>query len=53
VTQCSDSIGTFKSIKLIADIVQASNTGAEIVVDGVVYAPHRIPDVRDLNIDLI
>ena len=51
MTHCSNITGTFNPIKEIAEIVHAANPRAEIVVDGVAYAPHRIPDVTDLNVD--
>ena len=51
MTHCSNITGTFNPIKEIAEIVHAANPRAEIVVDGVAYAPHRIPDVKDLGVD--
>jgi len=51
VTHCSNITGTFNPIKEIAKNVHAANPRAEIVVDGVAYAPHRIPDVQDLDVD--
>jgi selenocysteine lyase/cysteine desulfurase len=51
VTHCSNVTGTFNPIKEIAKLVHSANPRAEIVVDGVAYAPHRIPDVRDLDVD--
>lgn len=32
-------------------MVHAANPRAEIAVDGVAYAPHRMPDVKDLDVD--
>lgn len=32
-------------------MVHAANSRAEIVVDGVSYAPHRMLDVQDLDVD--
>jgi len=51
VTHCSNIIGTFNPIKDIAALVHAANRRAEIVVDGVAYAPHRMLDVQDLDVD--
>ena len=51
VTHCSNITGTFNPIKDIASLVHAANPRAEIAVDGVAYAPHRIPDVKDLDDD--
>lgn len=51
VTQCSNILGTFNPIKEIAAEVHAAGPRAEIVVDGVSYVPHRMPDVRDLDVD--
>jgi len=51
VTHCSNITGTFNPIKEIAQLVHAANPRAEIVVDGVSYAPHRLVDVRELGVD--
>ena len=51
VTHCSNITGTFNPIKEIAEAVHSANPRAEIVVDGVAYAPHRFPDVKDLDVD--
>ena len=48
-TQVSNIDGHINSIKEWSDIVHQH--GAEICVDGVAYAPHRLPDVQDLDVD--
>jgi selenocysteine lyase/cysteine desulfurase len=51
VTHCSNILGTLNPIKEIAAEVHAAGPRAQIVVDGVAYVPHRLPDVRDLDVD--
>jgi selenocysteine lyase/cysteine desulfurase len=51
VTHCSNITGTLNPIKKVAAIVHATNPHAEIVVEGVAYAPHRMVDVQDLDVD--
>lgn len=48
-THVSNIYGHINPIKQWAEIVH--NHGAEICVDGVAYAPHRLPDVRELDVD--
>ncbi len=49
VTHASNILGTINPIKAIAELVHAQ--GALICVDGVAYAPHRLLDVQDLDVD--
>ena len=49
VTHTSNILGTINPIAAIADRVHAH--GAEIVVDAVAYAPHRLVDVIELDVD--
>ena len=49
VTHCSNIVGSINDIKLIAKLVHSYN--AYIIADGVSYAPHGFPDVKDLDVD--
>jgi cysteine desulfurase family protein (TIGR01976 family) len=49
VTHASNILGTINPIKAIAELVHAQ--GALICVDGVAYAPHRLIDVQELDVD--
>lgn len=49
VTHASNILGTIMPIKEIAKVVHEA--GAMICVDAVAYAPHRLIDVQDLDID--
>ena len=49
VTHCSNIVGSINNLKLIAKIVH--EFGAYIVGDGVSYAPHGFPNVKDLDVD--
>ena len=49
VTHCSNIVGSINNLKAIAQIVHENN--AYIIGDGVSYAPHGLPDVKDLDID--
>jgi cysteine desulfurase family protein (TIGR01976 family) len=49
VTHASNILGTINPIKAIANLVHAH--GALICVDGVAYAPHRLVDVQELDVD--
>jgi cysteine desulfurase family protein (TIGR01976 family) len=49
VTHTSNILGTINPISAIAERVHAH--GADIVVDGVAYAPHRLVDVVQLDVD--
>lgn len=46
---CSNIVGTFNDVAAAAAI--AHEAGALIAVDGVAYAPHRLPDVKALDVD--
>jgi len=49
VTHCSNIVGTFNNLKLISEM--AHQKGAYVIGDGVSYAPHGFPDVKDLDVD--
>ncbi|MEH2259633.1 cysteine desulfurase-like protein [Nostoc sp.] len=49
LTHASNILGTINPIKEIAAFVHDRN--AMICVDGVAYAPHRLVDVQDLDVD--
>jgi len=49
VTHCSNIVGSINDLKSIAKLVH--EYGAYIVGDGVSYAPHGFPDVKDLDVD--
>ncbi|MEH2031982.1 MAG: cysteine desulfurase-like protein [Nostoc sp.] len=49
LTHASNVLGTINPIKEIARFVHDRN--AMICVDGVAYAPHRLVDVQDLDVD--
>ena len=49
VTHCSNIVGSINNMKQIARLVHENN--AYIVGDGVSYAPHGFPDVKDLDVD--
>ncbi|MEH2419803.1 MAG: cysteine desulfurase-like protein [Nostoc sp.] len=49
LTHASNVLGTINPIKEIAAFVH--DRGAMICVDGVAYAPHRLVDVQDLDVD--
>ncbi|MBW4613976.1 MAG: cysteine desulfurase-like protein [Desmonostoc vinosum HA7617-LM4] len=49
LTHASNILGTINPIKEISAFVHAR--GAMICVDGVAYAPHRLVDVQDLDVD--
>lgn len=48
-THASNILGTVNPVKEITDFVHSR--GAWVCVDGVAYAPHRMIDVRDWNVD--
>ncbi|KAJ3075614.1 hypothetical protein HDU98_007425 [Podochytrium sp. JEL0797] len=50
VTHCSNILGTINDIQTIAQHVHTI-PGAEICVDGVAFAPHRVIDVKELDVD--
>jgi len=49
VTHCSNIVGSINDMKSIAKLVHEYD--AFIIGDGVSYAPHGFPDVKDLNVD--
>ena len=49
VTHCSNIVGSINDLKSIAKLVHKYN--AYIIGDGVSYAPHGFPDVKDLDVD--
>ncbi len=50
-THCSNIIGTVNPVaEIVAGIRQRS--GAKVCVDAVAYAPHHIPDVKALDVDM-
>lgn len=49
LTHASNILGTLNPIKQIASLVH--DHGAMICVDGVAFAPHRLVDVKDLDVD--
>ena len=49
VTHCSNIVGSINDLKKIAELVHENN--AYLIGDGVSYAPHGFPDVKDLDVD--
>ena len=49
VTHCSNIVGSVNDLKSIAKLVHEYD--AYIIGDGVSYAPHGLPDVKDLDVD--
>ena len=49
VTHCSNIVGSMNDIKSITKLVHQYD--AYIIGDGVSYAPHGFPDVKDLDVD--
>ena len=49
VTHCSNIVGSINDIKKITKL--AHKFGAYVIADGVSYAPHGFPDVKDLDVD--
>ncbi len=50
-THCSNVVGTVNPVPEIARLIRA-NSPARICVDGVAYAPHHIPDLAALDVDM-
>ncbi len=48
-THCSNVVGEIHDVAAIVALAQSA--GARVVVDGVAYAPHRMPDVTALSAD--
>ena len=49
VTHCSNIVGTVNNLKKISELVHEKN--AILIGDGVSYAPHGFPDVKELDVD--
>ena len=49
VTHCSNIVGSVNNLKVICDIAHKNNI--IVIGDGVSYAPHGFPDVKNLDID--
>tara|TARA_B100000575_G_scaffold293815_1_gene306529 strand:+ start:2044 stop:3288 length:1245 start_codon:yes stop_codon:yes gene_type:complete len=49
VTHCSNIIGSVNNLKEICDIAHENNI--IVIGDGVSYAPHGFPDVKELGVD--
>ena len=49
VTHCSNIVGTVNSLKKITELSHKKN--AIVIGDGVSYAPHGFPDVKELGVD--
>ena len=49
VTHCSNIVGSVNNLKKICEIAHKKNI--IVVGDGVSYAPHGFPDVKDLDVD--
>jgi cysteine desulfurase family protein (TIGR01976 family) len=49
VTHCSNIVGTVNDLKKISEIAHKKN--AFVIGDGVSYAPHGFPDVKELGVD--
>ena len=49
VTHCSNIVGSVNDLKKISELAHKKN--ALVIGDGVSYAPHGFPDVKDLGVD--
>jgi len=49
VTHCSNIVGTVNNLKKISELAHKKN--AIVIGDGVSYAPHGFPDVKELGVD--
>ena len=49
VTHCSNIVGSVNNLKKISDL--SHSKGALVIGDGVSFAPHGFPNVKDLNVD--
>jgi cysteine desulfurase family protein (TIGR01976 family) len=49
VTHCSNIVGTVNNLKKISEL--AHNKNAIVIGDGVSFAPHGFPDVKELEVD--
>lgn len=48
-THCSNLVGSINAVREFADL--AHRAGAWAFVDGVAFAPHGLPDLRELGVD--
>lgn len=48
-THCSNVVGSINAVREYADL--AHHAGAWVFVDGVAFAPHGMPDVKELGVD--
>lgn len=48
-THCSNVVGSIHAVRELADLVHQA--GAWAFVDGVAFAPHGMPDMRELGVD--
>ncbi len=49
ITHCSNIVGSVNELKKISDL--AHEKGAYVIGDGVSYAPHGFPNVKELDVD--
>ena len=49
VTHCSNIVGSINNLKQICDLAHKNNI--IVIGDGVSYAPHGFPDVKELGVD--
>ncbi len=49
VTHCSNIVGSVNNLKKISELAHKKN--AIVIGDGVSYAPHGFPDVKELGVD--
>ena len=49
VTHCSNIVGTVNNLKKISELTHKKN--AILIGDGVSFAPHGFPDVKELDVD--
>ena len=49
VTHCSNIVGTVNNLKKVSELGHKNN--AIVIGDGVSYAPHGFPDVKELGVD--
>ena len=49
VTHCSNIVGSINNLRRISDLAHQKN--AIVIGDGVSYAPHGFPDIKDLGVD--
>ena len=49
VTHCSNIVGSVNNLKVISEIAHRNNI--IVIGDGVSYAPHGFPDVKELDVD--